>query len=160
MHMKEGLGFSKSLISLCWSTSSSNHLIFFFFFCEKHIEFSYCDSWYHNINLFSSFGFLKIHSLSSNGLKEGRYAAIVHYYQPKHSSFESQVKVTSDRAVEGSIKFHYCPHASGCRSVIKDLAGSPFFDIERKTVALEFEIPMNSSTWIVSFWTVCMPVKL
>ena len=35
MHMKEGLGFSKSLISLCWSTSSSNHLIFFFFFFAK-----------------------------------------------------------------------------------------------------------------------------
>lgn len=105
------------------------------------------------------FVLLKIHSLSKEGLKEGQYAAIVHYYQPKHSSFESEVKVTSDRAVEGSIKFHYCPHASGCRSVIKNLAGSPFFDIERKTVALEFEIPMNSSTWIVSFQTVCMPVR-
>lgn len=81
----------------------------------------------------------------------GQYAAIVHYYQPNHASFDSPVTVTSDRALDGSMKFHYCPHASGCRAVIRNLAGSPFFNIGRNSVALEFDIPANSSTWIVSF---------
>ena len=83
--------------------------------------------------------------------RPGQYAAIVHYYQPNHASFESQVSVTSDRALDGSMKFHYCPHASGCRSVIRNLNASPFFNIGRNSVALEFTIPENSSTWIVSF---------
>ena len=60
------------------------------------------------------------------------------------------MSVTSDRALDGSMKFHYCPHASGCRSVIRNLNASPFFNIGRVSVALEFAIPENSSTWIVS----------
>jgi len=82
--------------------------------------------------------------------RPGQYAAIVHYYQPNHASFESQVSVTSDRALDGSMKFHYCPHASGCRSVVRNLIASPLFNIGRNSVALEFTIPENSSTWIVS----------
>ena len=92
----------------------------------------------------------KIHDLVTSLPKAGRYAAIVHYYQPNHPSFDSQVTVTSDRAVDGSVKFHYCPHVSGCRSVIRNFNRSPFFDIGRNSVALQFSIPGGASTWIVS----------
>ena len=93
----------------------------------------------------------KVHDLSGSVPRPGKYAAIVHYYQPMHASFDSKVSITSDRALDGTVRFHYCPHTSGCRSVIRNLNAATFFDIGRTSVGLEFTIPANSSTWIVSF---------
>ena len=93
----------------------------------------------------------EVFAVSGTVPRPRKYAAIVHYYQPKHSSFDAKVSITSDRALDGTVKFHYCPHASGCRSVIRDLNSENIFDIGRISVGLEFNIPANASTWIVRF---------
>lgn len=94
----------------------------------------------------------EVFAVSGTVPRPRKYAAIVHYYQPKHSSFDAKVSITSDRAVGGTVKFHYCPHASGCRSVIRDINSENIFDIGRTTVGLEFNIPANASTWIVRLY--------
>ncbi|XP_068678125.1 laminin subunit alpha-like [Montipora foliosa] len=80
--------------------------------------------------------------------RPGKYAVIVHYYQPMHSSFDSQVSITSDVALDGTVKFHYCPHTSGCRSVVRDANVAHLYDMGRTSVGVEFTIPENASTWI------------
>ena len=80
----------------------------------------------------------------------GKYAVVVHYYQPNHVMFPSRVTLTSDQAAQGSMRFKYCPHASGCRSVVKNNAGDVFFEFGGPDVALEVAIPQNASAWIVS----------
>lgn len=96
-----------------------------------------------------------MHDFSGSIPRPGNYAVIVHYYQPMHSSFDSRVSITSDRALDGTVKFHYCPHTSGCRSVVRDVNVKHLFNLGRTSVGVEFNIPENASTWIVSHLFKC-----
>ena len=80
-----------------------------------------------------------------------RYVVVVHYYQPNHVMFPAKVTLASGDVITGSVKFRYCPHASGCRAVVNSNAANGLFLLNRRSVPIEVEIPQNSSVWIVSW---------
>ena len=81
--------------------------------------------------------------------RSGEYAIMVHYYQPYHTTVESETAVSSVETRRGKTSFKYCPNTSGCRTVVKRLDGGDTFNLGNK-VALNFKLPQNNKLWIVS----------
>ncbi|XP_073463613.1 laminin subunit alpha-5 isoform X3 [Aquarana catesbeiana] len=48
----------------------------------------------------------------------GRYAFMIHYYQPSQPSFTLEVQVHGGRVWRGSANATFCPHGFGCRSLV------------------------------------------
>ena len=81
--------------------------------------------------------------------KTGDYAIMVHYYQPHHTTVESETAVSSVESRRGKTSFKYCPNTSGCRTIVKTLDGGNTFRLGNK-VALNFKLPQDNKLWIVS----------
>ena len=77
----------------------------------------------------------------------GDYAIMVHYYQPYHTTVESETAVSSVETRRGTTSFKYCPNTSGCRTVVKRLDGGDMFKLGNK-VALNFKLPNDNNLWI------------
>uniref|UniRef100_A0A663MV19 Laminin subunit alpha 5 n=1 Tax=Athene cunicularia TaxID=194338 RepID=A0A663MV19_ATHCN len=48
----------------------------------------------------------------------GRYAFILHYYQPNHPTFPVEVLINGGRIWQGQTNANFCPHGYGCRSLV------------------------------------------
>ena len=81
----------------------------------------------------------------------GDYAIMVHYYQPYHTTVESETAVSSVETRRGKTSFKYCPNTSGCRTVVKDLNGNSMFKLGNR-VGLNFKLPQDNKLWIVSIF--------
>ena len=83
-------------------------------------------------------------------LPAGRYYIVLHYYQPKNPSFVSQVSVDNVASSPGVVNFKYCPHASGCRTVVKNGGGTNVYAFERDLTSLRINVPEGRDVWVVS----------
>ncbi|XP_028412186.1 laminin subunit alpha-like, partial [Dendronephthya gigantea] len=79
--------------------------------------------------------------------RTGDYAVIVHYYQPYHTTVESDTTVSSVATGRGKTSFKYCPNTSGCRAVVKRLDGGDTFRLGNR-VAVNFKLPKDNQLWI------------
>ncbi|XP_071954463.1 laminin subunit alpha-like [Antedon mediterranea] len=59
----------------------------------------------------------------------GRWVFVVHYYQPLTSSYEVFFDLLGEVESSGSFEAKYCPHTSGCRTVVSNAAGGTTFEM-------------------------------
>ena len=100
----------------------------------------------------------------SGSARPGRYYVVVHFYQPNYLAFLGKVVVSGESAASTLLKFHYCPHVSGCRAVGTSQYREGMIDsvyVGRQTsVLVSIVIPEDKDVWIVSdincdfFWLV------
>ena len=75
---------------------------------------------------------------------------MVHYYQPYHTTVDSETVLSSATGSRrGKTSFNYCPNTSGCRTVVKGLNGESVFNLGNQ-VALNFKLPQDNNLWVVS----------
>ena len=84
-------------------------------------------------------------------LPAGRYYIVIQYYQPKNPSFNSQVSVDNVASFPGVVNFNYCPHASGCRTLVKNGGGSNVYTLADAETSLRINVPEGRDVWVVSF---------
>ena len=84
------------------------------------------------------------------GPKPGRYNIIIHYYQPNNPAFEAQASVDNAGSISGIAKFDYCPHTSGCRTLLKDGSGTNLYTIGKGPLNIRMQVPRKKDVWIVS----------
>ena len=84
---------------------------------------------------------------------------LVHYYQPYHTTVESETTVSSVETGRGKTSFKYCPNTSGCRTVVKRLGGGDTFRLGNR-VAVNFKLPKDNQLWVVSIRSIMSKVSL
>ncbi|XP_077634366.1 laminin subunit alpha-3 isoform X1 [Crocuta crocuta] len=78
----------------------------------------------------------------------GRYVIVIHFYQPAHPTFPTQVFVDGGRPRAGVFRASFCPHTLGCRDQV--IADSQVeFDISEPEVAVTVEAPEGKSLVLV-----------
>ncbi|XP_070555377.1 laminin subunit alpha-like [Ptychodera flava] len=78
----------------------------------------------------------------------GPYVFVVHYYQPETVSYDAEFVVRGTPSYSGTFKAEYCPHVSGCRSVVTASDGSQVFDIGPLSRDVVINIPDDKSLWL------------
>ncbi|XP_018320894.1 laminin subunit alpha [Agrilus planipennis] len=59
----------------------------------------------------------------------GYYSFVVQYYQPDNPEFNLNVIVQNGQFYEAKLAVEHCPSKSGCRAVVKQADGNPFFSL-------------------------------
>uniref|UniRef100_A0A8C6XWT5 Laminin subunit alpha 3 n=2 Tax=Elapinae TaxID=42168 RepID=A0A8C6XWT5_NAJNA len=77
----------------------------------------------------------------------GRYVFIIHFYQPENPTFPVQVLVDGGQLWSGSYNASFCPHTSGCRSLIIS-ENHIEFDILKHDISVTMKIP-NERTMVL-----------
>ncbi|KAK6627792.1 hypothetical protein RUM44_010271 [Polyplax serrata] len=77
----------------------------------------------------------------------GPYVFVVHYFQPNHPEFTSDVIVQNGQVYEGKLTLPHCPGNAGCRSVIAQPDGNKQFVVDENFI-LSFKKPDNKSLWL------------
>ncbi|XP_076800337.1 laminin subunit alpha-5-like isoform X2 [Clavelina lepadiformis] len=81
-------------------------------------------------------------------LNPGRYVFLVHYYNPKHTSFSPRVLIDGGVASPGTANVTYCPHGDGCRAVVTLDNGGIVADISVPTTTVTLDVPEDKSFWV------------
>uniref|UniRef100_A0A8C0P3K6 Laminin subunit alpha-3 n=1 Tax=Canis lupus familiaris TaxID=9615 RepID=A0A8C0P3K6_CANLF len=78
----------------------------------------------------------------------GRYVIVIHFYQPAHPTFPTQVFVDGGRLWPGVFRASFCPHVLGCRDqvIAEDQVE---FDISEPEVAVTVKVPEGKSLVLV-----------
>uniref|UniRef100_A0A8D2JD09 Laminin subunit alpha 3 n=1 Tax=Varanus komodoensis TaxID=61221 RepID=A0A8D2JD09_VARKO len=77
----------------------------------------------------------------------GRYVFITHFYQPNNPTFPVHVTVDGGQVWSGSNNASFCPHISGCRSLV--MAENQIeFDITKHDISVTVKIP-NGKTVVL-----------
>ncbi|XP_045881270.1 laminin subunit alpha-3 isoform X2 [Meles meles] len=78
----------------------------------------------------------------------GRYVIVIHFYQPAHPAFPTQVFVDGGRPWPGVFRASFCPHVLGCRDqvIAEDQVE---FDISKPEVAVTLKVPEGKSLVLV-----------
>ncbi|XP_007432316.1 laminin subunit alpha-3, partial [Python bivittatus] len=77
----------------------------------------------------------------------GRHVFIIHFYQPENPAFPVQVSVDGGQLWSGSYNASFCPHTSGCRSLV--MAENHIeFDILKHDISVTMKIP-NGRTMVL-----------
>ncbi|XP_046390071.1 laminin subunit alpha-like [Ischnura elegans] len=71
-------------------------------------------------------------SLKGNSSAPGKYAFIIHYYQPDYPGFDLKVLVNNGKTYEAKVKAAHCPSNTGCYSSVEGVDGSKFFMLNDK----------------------------
>ncbi|XP_073539088.1 laminin subunit alpha-5 [Phyllobates terribilis] len=77
----------------------------------------------------------------------GRYAFIIHYYQPAQPSFTVQVQIHGGRAWQGSANATFCPHGYGCRSLVLS-EDHAMLDISDNDLTVTVRVPDGKIIWL------------
>ncbi|XP_063156026.1 laminin subunit alpha-3 [Candoia aspera] len=77
----------------------------------------------------------------------GRHVFIIHFYQPENPAFPVRVLVDGGQLWSGSYNASFCPHTSGCRSLV--MAENHIeFDILKHDISVTMKIP-NGRTMVL-----------
>ncbi|MEE6512377.1 hypothetical protein FKM82_019335 [Ascaphus truei] len=77
----------------------------------------------------------------------GRYAFIVHYYQPSHPTFTMEVLVHGGRVWQGSANATFCPHGYGCRSLVVS-ENQVVLDVTGNDLSVTVRVPDGRIVWL------------
>uniref|UniRef100_A0A8C3IUZ4 Laminin subunit alpha-5 n=1 Tax=Chrysemys picta bellii TaxID=8478 RepID=A0A8C3IUZ4_CHRPI len=77
----------------------------------------------------------------------GRYAFIVHYYQPNHPTFPVEVLINGGRIWQGQAKAAFCPHGYGCRSVVVS-ENQIILDVTDNELTVIVRVPAGRQLWL------------
>ncbi|KAG8447132.1 hypothetical protein GDO86_014548 [Hymenochirus boettgeri] len=77
----------------------------------------------------------------------GRYAFIVHYYQPSHPTYKVEVRVQGGRVWQGSANATFCPHGYGCRSLILS-EDKVVLDVTDNDLSVTIRVPDGRIIWV------------
>ncbi|XP_026555076.1 laminin subunit alpha-3 isoform X1 [Pseudonaja textilis] len=79
----------------------------------------------------------------------GRYVFIIHFYQPENPTFSVQILVDGGQLWSGSYNASFCPHISGCRSLLMS-ENHIEFDILKHDISVTMKIP-NERTMVLEY---------
>ncbi|CAM4653046.1 unnamed protein product [Caretta caretta] len=77
----------------------------------------------------------------------GRYAFVVHYYQPNHPTFPVEVLINGGRIWQGQAKAAFCPHGYGCRSVVV-AENQIILDLTDNELTVIVRVPAGQQLWL------------
>ncbi|KAG8566984.1 hypothetical protein GDO81_013453 [Engystomops pustulosus] len=77
----------------------------------------------------------------------GRYAFIIHYYQPLEPSFTIEVQVNGGRVWRGSANTTFCPHGYGCRSLVI-AEEQAILDVSDNDLSVTIRVPDGKIIWL------------
>ncbi|XP_058846993.1 LOW QUALITY PROTEIN: laminin subunit alpha-5-like [Acipenser ruthenus] len=77
----------------------------------------------------------------------GRYAFILHFYQPNHPTFPVQVYLNGGRIWQGEANATFCPHGFGCRSLMIS-ENQIILDVTDNEVFITIKVPRGKTVWL------------
>uniref|UniRef100_A0A8C8RBX0 Laminin subunit alpha-5 n=1 Tax=Pelusios castaneus TaxID=367368 RepID=A0A8C8RBX0_9SAUR len=77
----------------------------------------------------------------------GRYAFIMHYYQPNHATFPVEVLINGGRIWQGQAQAAFCPHGYGCRSVVVS-ENQIVLDVTDNELTVIVRVPADRQLWL------------
>ncbi|XP_075032849.1 laminin subunit alpha-5 isoform X1 [Mixophyes fleayi] len=77
----------------------------------------------------------------------GRYAFIIHYYQPSQATFALKVQVHGGRFWQGSANATFCPHGYGCRSLVLS-EDQATLDVTDSDLSVSIRVPDGKIVWL------------
>uniref|UniRef100_A0A8C9FGY1 Laminin subunit alpha 5 n=1 Tax=Pavo cristatus TaxID=9049 RepID=A0A8C9FGY1_PAVCR len=86
----------------------------------------------------------------------GRYAFILHYYQPNHPTFPVEVLINGGRIWQGQTNATFCPHGYGCRSLVV-AEDQIVLDVTDNDLMVVVRVPEGKQLWLVSDYILVVP---
>ncbi|XP_068120602.1 laminin subunit alpha-5 [Hyperolius riggenbachi] len=77
----------------------------------------------------------------------GRYAFLIHYYQPSQPTFPIEVQVQGGRVWRGSANATFCPHGYGCRSLVLS-EDQTILGITDNDLTVTVHVPDGKIVWL------------
>lgn len=77
----------------------------------------------------------------------GRYAFILHYYQPNHPTFPVEVLINGGRVWQGYANATFCPHGYGCRSLVVS-ENQVILDVTDNDLSVSIRVPEGKTVWL------------
>uniref|UniRef100_F7GGL1 Laminin subunit alpha-5 n=1 Tax=Monodelphis domestica TaxID=13616 RepID=F7GGL1_MONDO len=77
----------------------------------------------------------------------GRYAFLLHGYQPNHPTFPVEVLINGGRIWHGQANASFCPHAYGCRSLVV-CEGQIILDVTDNELTVTVRVPEGQQLWL------------
>ncbi|XP_060035208.1 laminin subunit alpha-5 [Erinaceus europaeus] len=77
----------------------------------------------------------------------GRYAFLLHGYQPIHPTFTVEVLVNGGRIWQGHANASFCPHAYGCRTLVV-CEGQTVLDVTDSELTVTIRVPEDRWLWL------------
>uniref|UniRef100_A0A8B9BKZ0 Laminin subunit alpha 5 n=1 Tax=Anser brachyrhynchus TaxID=132585 RepID=A0A8B9BKZ0_9AVES len=77
----------------------------------------------------------------------GRYAFILHYYQPNHPTFPVEVLINGGRIWQGQTNATFCPHGYGCRSLVVS-EDQIILDVTDNDLTVVVQVPEGKQLWL------------
>ncbi|XP_007952908.2 laminin subunit alpha-5 [Orycteropus afer afer] len=77
----------------------------------------------------------------------GRYAILLHGYQPAHPTFPVEVLVNGGRIWHGHANARFCPHGYGCRTLVV-CEGQTVLDVTDRELTVTMRVPEDHWFWL------------
>ncbi|XP_038605812.1 laminin subunit alpha-5 [Tachyglossus aculeatus] len=85
--------------------------------------------------------------LSTHVQTLGRYAFLLHGYQPLHPTFPVEVLIGGGRVWHGQANATFCPHAYGCRSLVVS-ENQVVLDVTDNELTVTLRVPEGRQLWL------------
>ncbi|KAM5246653.1 laminin subunit alpha-5 [Ctenodactylus gundi] len=77
----------------------------------------------------------------------GRYAFLLHGYQPAHPTFPVEVLINGGRIWQGHANASFCPHGYGCRALVL-CEGQSVLDVTDSELTVTVRVPEGRWLWL------------
>uniref|UniRef100_A0A8C6QSK2 Laminin, alpha 5 n=1 Tax=Nannospalax galili TaxID=1026970 RepID=A0A8C6QSK2_NANGA len=77
----------------------------------------------------------------------GRYAFLLHGYQPAHPTFPVEVLINGGRIWQGHANASFCPHGYGCRTLVL-CEGQTVLDVTDNELTVTVRVPEGRWLWL------------
>ncbi|XP_013362945.1 PREDICTED: laminin subunit alpha-5 isoform X2 [Chinchilla lanigera] len=77
----------------------------------------------------------------------GRYAFLLHGYQPAHPTFPVEVLINGGRVWQGHANASFCPHGYGCRALVL-CEGQTVLDVTDSELTVTVRVPEGRWLWL------------
>uniref|UniRef100_A0A8C6EG09 Laminin subunit alpha-5 n=1 Tax=Moschus moschiferus TaxID=68415 RepID=A0A8C6EG09_MOSMO len=77
----------------------------------------------------------------------GRYAFLLHGYQPAHPTFAVEVLINGGRIWQGHANASFCPHGYGCRTLVV-CEGRAILDVTDSELTVTVRVPEGRWLWL------------
>uniref|UniRef100_A0A8C5KKY7 Laminin, alpha 5 n=1 Tax=Jaculus jaculus TaxID=51337 RepID=A0A8C5KKY7_JACJA len=77
----------------------------------------------------------------------GRYAFLLHGYQPAHPTFPVEVLINGGRVWQGHANASFCPHGYGCRTLVL-CEGQTVLDVTDNELTVTVRVPEGRWFWL------------
>ncbi|XP_012628358.3 laminin subunit alpha-5 [Microcebus murinus] len=77
----------------------------------------------------------------------GRYAFLLHGYQPAHPTFPVEVLINGGRVWQGHANTSFCPHGYGCRTLVV-CEGRALLDVTDSELTVTVRVPEGRWLWL------------